>query len=434
VVIETVSNQQYVLLPLWSTGSKYPQNTDDDAAFDVKENENEVHVSSSSSDKPKKHDEKDKRADKGKSPIDLSTRVRDLRDEFEEFSFNITNRVNAASALVNANGPNPTNSTNNPSNYPDDPDMSALEDIVYSDDEENIGAEADFSNLETNISVSPIPTTRVHKDHPVTQIIGDLTSAPQTRSMARMVKEQDLPKGKRAIGSKWVFKNKKDERGIMIRNKARLVAQGHTQEEGIDYDEVFAPVYKVVKALYGLHQATRAWYETLANHLLENGFQRGKIDQNLFIKKQKGDILLVQVYVDDIIFGSTNKELCKAFEKLMKDKFQMSSIGELTFFLGLQTVVATSLTEAEYVAAASCYAQVLWIQNQLLDYGLLLIAVSYKLMLFGLTKDAAVKLMLLDDADGVECLPNEEIFVELARMGYEKPPPKLTFYKAFFSA
>nr|GEV77733.1 ribonuclease H-like domain-containing protein [Tanacetum cinerariifolium] len=95
-------------------------------------------------------------------------------------------------------------------------------------------------------------------------------------------------------------------------------------------------IYKVVKALYGLHQALRAWYENLANYLLENGFQRGKIDQTLFIKKQKCDILLVQVYVDDIIFGSTNKDLCKAFEKLMKDKFQMSSMGELAFFWGLQ--------------------------------------------------------------------------------------------------
>ncbi|GJZ46589.1 putative ribonuclease H-like domain-containing protein [Tanacetum coccineum] len=202
----------------------------------------------------------------------------------------------------------------------------------------------------------------------------------------------DLPNRKRAIGTKWVFRNKKDERGIVIRNKARLVAQGHRQEEGIDYEEVFAPVarieairlflayasfmgflvyqmdvksaflyetieeevyvtqppgfkdpenpdkvYKVVKALYGLHQAPRAWYETLANYLLGNGFKRGKIDQTLFIKKQKGDILLVQVYVDDIIFGSTNKELCTGFEKLMKDKFQMSSMGELTFFLGLQS-------------------------------------------------------------------------------------------------
>ncbi|GKB09832.1 putative ribonuclease H-like domain-containing protein [Tanacetum coccineum] len=140
----------------------------------------------------------------------------------------------------------------------------------------------------------------------------------------------DFPKGHRAIGTKWVSRNKKDERGIVIRNKERLVSQGHTQEEGIDYDEVFAPieeevyvcqplrfedpdypdkVCRVVKALYGLHQAPRAWYETLANYLLGNGFHRGKIDQTLFIKKQKGDILLVQIYVDDIIFGSTKKEL-----------------------------------------------------------------------------------------------------------------------------
>ncbi|GJY52009.1 putative ribonuclease H-like domain-containing protein [Tanacetum coccineum] len=201
----------------------------------------------------------------------------------------------------------------------------------------------------------------------------------------------DLPNGKRPIGTKWVFRNKKDERGIVIKNKARLVAQGYTQEEGIDYDKVFAPVarieairlflayasfkdfvvyqmdvksaflygkieeevyvcqppgfedpdfpdrvYKVEKALYGLHQAPRAWYETLSTYLLDNGFQRGKIDKTLFIRRDKGDILLVQVYVDDIIFGSTKKSLCTEFEKMMHKKFQMSSMGELTFFLGLQ--------------------------------------------------------------------------------------------------
>nr|GFB93610.1 hypothetical protein [Tanacetum cinerariifolium] len=156
----------------------------------------------------------------------------------------------------------------------------------------------------------------------------------------------DLPYGKRAIGTKWVHRNKKDERGIVIKNKARLVAQGHTHKEGIDYEEsaflygtieeevyVCQPPgledpdhpnkeYKVVKALYGLHQAPRAWYETLATYLLENGFQRGTIDQTFFIKKQKG--------------GATNRDLCRSFEKLMKDKFQMSSMRKLTFFLGLQ--------------------------------------------------------------------------------------------------
>nr|GEU45081.1 putative ribonuclease H-like domain-containing protein [Tanacetum cinerariifolium] len=324
--------QQYVLFPLWSTGSKDPQNTDVDATFDVKEPESAVHVSLSSCDKTKKHDDKTKREAKGKSPIDTPVTA------VGPNSTNITNTFSAAGPFNNVVSLNfelgGKSLYVDPSQYPDDPDMPALEDITYPDDEEDVGAKADFSNLETNITVNPIPTTRVHKDHPVTQIIGDLSLTPQTRSMTRMVKEQvDLPKGKRDIGSKWVFRNNKDERGIVIRNKARLVAQGHTQEEGIYYEEVFGPVariedirlflayasfigfmvyqmdvksaflygtieeevyicqppgfedpnypdkvYKVVKALYGLHQAPRGWYETLANYLLENGFQRGKID------------------------------------------------------------------------------------------------------------------------------------------------------------
>nr|GEU78617.1 copia protein [Tanacetum cinerariifolium] len=188
-----------------------------------------------------------------------------------------------------------------------------------------------------------------------------------------------------------VCRNKKDEIGIVIKNKARLVAQGHTQEQGIDYNEVFTAVarieairlflayasfkdfivyqmdvksaflygkieeevyvcqplsfkdpnflnkvYKVENALYGLHQALRAWYETLSTYLLDNGFHMGQIDKTLFIKRHKDDILQVQVYVDDIIFGSTKKELSTEFEKLMHEKLQMSSMGELSFFLGLQ--------------------------------------------------------------------------------------------------
>ncbi|GKD17728.1 putative ribonuclease H-like domain-containing protein [Tanacetum coccineum] len=97
-------------------------------------------------------------------------------------------------------------------------------------------------------------------------------------------------------------------------------------------------VYKVVKAMYGLHQALRAWYGTLSKYLLDNGFQRGTIDQTLFIRKHKGEFLLVQVYVEDIIFGSSNLKLCREFEALIHDKFKMSAIGELSFFLGMQVL------------------------------------------------------------------------------------------------
>ncbi|KAJ0560212.1 putative RNA-directed DNA polymerase [Helianthus annuus] len=95
-------------------------------------------------------------------------------------------------------------------------------------------------------------------------------------------------------------------------------------------------VYKLDKALYGLHQAPRAWYETLSTHLIKNGFERGQIDSTLFIKRKKEDFLLVQVYVDDIIFGSSDESMCKEFEQVMKSKFEMSAMGELSYFLGLQ--------------------------------------------------------------------------------------------------
>ncbi|GKB08202.1 putative ribonuclease H-like domain-containing protein [Tanacetum coccineum] len=433
---------------------------------------------------------------------------------------------------------------------PIDPNMPDLEDAsdtlpndgIFNgayDDDEDVGAVADFNNMDNTIAVSPIPTLRIHKDHPKGQILGDPTSAVQTRgkiqkassaqqalvsyihkqnrtnhkdhqnclfacflsqeepktisqalqdeSWVEAMQEEllqfklqkvwvlvDLPYGKKVIGTKWVFRNKRDERSIVVKNKARLVAQGFRQEEGIDYDEVFAPVarieairlflafasymgftvyqmdvksaflystikeevyvyqppgfidpthpnkvYKVIKALYGLHQAPRAWYETLSSFLMENGFRRGTIDKTLFIKKKKSDIMLVQVYVDDINFGSTKQSMCTEFEECMHKRFQMSSMGELTFFLGLQvkqlpegifisqdksmigslmyltasrpdiillfvpvldfkliswqckkqTIVANSTTKAEYVAAANFCGQVLWIQSHMMDYG-----------------------------------------------------------------
>nr|GEW49722.1 hypothetical protein [Tanacetum cinerariifolium] len=110
------------------------------------------------------------------------------------------------------------------------------------------------------------------------------------------------------------------------------------QPPGFQDLEFTAKVYKVEKAMYGLHQASRAWYDTLSKYLLTNGFQRDTIDQTLFIRRQRRDFILVQVYVDDIIFGSSNPPLCREFEALMHDKFQMSAMGELNFFFGLQVL------------------------------------------------------------------------------------------------
>ncbi|GJX23972.1 putative ribonuclease H-like domain-containing protein [Tanacetum coccineum] len=375
-----------------------------------------------------------------------------------------TNLVNTVSIPVSTASPHEGLYLSDPTNpEQDDSEIPPLEDIYQNSSDgiftnssyDDEGAVADFTNLETVVNVSPIPTSRIISSHPSTLILGDPTSAVQTRSkvnksseahaLVSYVQKQrrnnhkdfhhclfacflsqlepkkisealedegwvdamqeellqfeiqkvwilvDLPYGKKAIGTKWVYRNKKDERGVVVRNKARLVAQGHRAKEGYRLREVFAPVarleairiflafasymgfivyqmdvksaflygkideevyvsqppgfldpkypekvYKVVKALYGLHQAPRAWYATLSTFLLKNGYRRGTIDKTLFLKKDKHDIILVQVYVDDIIFGSTKKSWCDEFEALMKSRFQMSSMGELTFFLGLQ--------------------------------------------------------------------------------------------------
>ncbi|GJS81041.1 retrovirus-related pol polyprotein from transposon TNT 1-94 [Tanacetum coccineum] len=331
---------------------------------------------------------------------------------------------------------------------------------------------ADFTNLETIMNVSPIPTSRIYTIHPKTQILRDPTSAVLTRSKvnksfrahalisealqeeswAEAMQEEllkfklqkvwilvDLPNGKRAIGTKWVYRNKKDERGVVVRNKERLVALGYRQEEGIDYDEVFAPVARIksiriflafvsymgfivyqmdVKSAFLYGTIDKAWYATLSTFLEQSGYRRGTIGKTLFIKKDKNDIIVktastpiesqkplvkdeeasdVNVYLYRSMIGSlmyltaSRPDImfavcaCSRFQvtpktshlNVVKRIFRKSTTDEVVNFFGRrliscnaeQTIVATSTTEAEYVAAANCCRQVLWIQNQMLDYG-----------------------------------------------------------------
>ncbi|KAJ9536604.1 hypothetical protein OSB04_un000205 [Centaurea solstitialis] len=296
---------------------------------------------------------------------------------------------------------------------------------------------------------TPLPhTVKWTRSHPIELIIGDPTSTVKTRAASanecnfsvfltdteptrvsdalqdsdwvtamqeelnqfsalkvwRLVKR---PQDKSIIDTKWLFKNKKDEHGTIVRNKARLVAKGYRQQEGIDYDQTFAPVarleairmflayaaykdftvfqmdvktaflyghlkeevyvtqpegfvdpdhpdyvYILDKALYGLKQAPRAWYEELSTYLLSKGFKKGSVDSTLFIMKEGDHIVVIQVYVDDIIFGSTSKDLCKKFETIMTQEFKMSMMGEINFFLGLQVKQFTDgifINQSKYI-------------------------------------------------------------------------------------
>nr|GEX82418.1 hypothetical protein [Tanacetum cinerariifolium] len=292
-----------------------------------------------------------------------------------------------------------------------------FEDILggTTNSDESNGDEADISNMETIITASPTPTLRIHKDHPKSQIIGPVDTLIQTRNKSKKVGEQSFiatihqktnptllqfclfscflsqVEPKKIFDAlqdpSWVEAMQEELLQFKILNvwtlvdcpkgnKARLVAQGYTQEEGIDYDEVFAhvarieairlflayasfmsfivyqmdvksaflygtideevyvmqppgfqdlkflaKVYKVEKAMYGLHQAPRAWYGTLSKHLLKNGFHRGTIDQTLFIRKQREDFILVQVYVDDIILDHQIHSYKKDGIFLSQDKY-----------------------------------------------------------------------------------------------------------------
>ncbi|GJX13861.1 retrovirus-related pol polyprotein from transposon TNT 1-94 [Tanacetum coccineum] len=194
-------------------------------------------------------------------------------------------------------------------------------------------------------------TDKWTKNHQIKQVIGD----PLKPVMTRRRLHTDAEKHNR---SQWILKNKTDAKNTVIRNKSRLVAKGYGQDKGIDFEESFAPVARLEAVRFLWHMrltrtflftkwtskqssvrfqiTPRASYDKLSSFVIEHHFTKGIVDPTLLTKRYGDDILLVQIYVDDIIFGPTNPVFSNRFAKLMKDNFEMSMIGEIKFFLGLQ--------------------------------------------------------------------------------------------------
>nr|GEU77914.1 DNA-directed DNA polymerase [Tanacetum cinerariifolium] len=280
--------------------------------FDAKKPKSEVILSPSSSARSRKQDDKTKKEAKGKSHIESFRGYRNLSAEFEDCSENSINEVNVVGTIVPTVGQNTSNSTNpfsaagpskttaspthgkssfiDASQFFDDPDMPELEDITYSDDENDVGAEANFNNLETSITEEP---KRVHQALKDPSWIEAMQEELLHFKMQKVWVLVDLPYGKTAIArieAIRLFLAYASLMGFMVYQmdvKSAFLYQTIEEEvyvcQPLGFEDPDHPdkVCKVVKALYGLHQAPRAWYETLANYLLENGFQRGTIDQTL---------------------------------------------------------------------------------------------------------------------------------------------------------
>ncbi|GJX86129.1 putative ribonuclease H-like domain-containing protein [Tanacetum coccineum] len=401
-----VHDQEYILLPLLTSDPSLSKSSKDspDAGFKPSGEEEKMDV-----EHPENED--------SEVPNTEEPRVNQEQDE----SINSTNNINTVSSTVNtASIEDNVVDENIVYGCIDDPNMPNLEEIVYSDDDEEVGAEADMNNLATTVPVSPIPTTRVHKDHPLEQIIGDIHSAPQTRRMTKSVTEHEE---------------------VYV-----------CQPPGFEDPQFPDKVYKVEKDLYGLHQAPRAWCMLMTSsslcvefeQMMHKRFQMSSMGELTFFLglqvKQKDDGIFISQdkYVADILkkfnFATvnttstpieTNKALLKDEEaedfqvtpkvshlyavnrifRYLKGQpklglchpkdspFDLEDFSDSDYagasldrksttggcqFLGKrliswqckkQTIVANSTTKAEYVAAANCCGQVLWIQNQMLDYG-----------------------------------------------------------------
>nr|GEV32403.1 hypothetical protein [Tanacetum cinerariifolium] len=489
--VETVSDKDYILPPLWTQDLPFSSSSKDslDAGF-----------------KPSGEEEKKDAEDLGNEDSEVPSIEEPIVYQEKEANVNSTNNTNTIS---------PTNTTagiednavdeNIVYGCIDDPNMHDLDEVGEFSDAENDDSGANMNNLDTYFQVNPVPTTRIHKDHPLEQVIGDLHSAPQTRRMFKnleghglvsttnqrtnhkdlenclfacflsqtkpkkvihalkdpswieAIQEEllqfklqkvwtlvNLPYGKRAIGSKWVFRNKLDERGIVIRNKVRLMAQGHTQEEGIDYNKVFAPVARI--EVIRMFLAYASFKDIIVYQMdVKNAFLYGKIEEEVYVCQPIGfedpdspdKVYKVKKALYELHQAPRAwKEMCTEFEKMMHKKFQMSFMRKLTFFLGLDSnekkliqmiKIHIDKNVADFLTKA--FDATTKVKNINGEAQLHAKLDGKKVVI----SEASIRRDLwFGDEGGIDCLPNETIFEQLSLMGYEKLTQKLTFYKAFF--
>nr|GEU55608.1 hypothetical protein [Tanacetum cinerariifolium] len=374
----------------------------------------------------------------------------------------------------------------------------AKEDITYFDDEGDVGVEADFNNLETSITVSPIPTIRVHKDHPVTQIIGDLSSATQTRSMSRVAKDQG---GLSQIFNDdfhtcmfaWFLLQEKPKRVHQALKdlswfeamQEELLQFKMQKEEGINYEKVFAPIARIEAIRLFLAYASFMGFMVYQMDV-KSAFLYGTIKEEVYVcqpsgfedpdhpdKRQDRSYAIYQKVekgysAGSDLYGKSASTPIDTEKPLLKDPdgedvdvhTYRSMIGSLMCLTSSRPDImfAVVLSGMESLKRMVNVTNILRVSTprcdehrlELMELTVFLlpsdenvrVEVNDVIRLQALvdkkkvvvTKATIIEALLLDDAEGVECLPNEEIFAELARMGYEKPSTKLTFYKAFFSS
>nr|GEY95380.1 uncharacterized mitochondrial protein AtMg00810-like [Tanacetum cinerariifolium] len=452
--------QQYVLFPLWSSGSKDPYNTDRDATFEVEKPKSKVHVSPSSSAQTKKHDDKTKKEAKGKSLVQLSTGYRNLSTKFKDFSDNSINEVNAVGTLVPTVGQISTNNTNtfsavgpsniavspthgkssniDPSQYPDDLNMPALEDIIMmmkkiSKLDEAMQEEllqfnmqkvwvlVDFSNGKRAID-SPF--------HLVAYLDSDYAGAS--------LDKKSTTGGCQFLGCRLISWQCK---------KQIVVATSSTEAEYIpatsccaqpllkdlDGEDVDVHTYRSMigslmyltssrpDIMFAVCACTRFQVTPKALHLhaVKRIFRYLKGKRHLGLWYPKDSPFYLVSYLDSDYAGASLDK------KSTTGGCQFLRCRLISWQCKKQTVIATSSTKAEYIPATSCCAQV----NDVIRLQALIDRKKVSI-----TEATVREAIRLDDAKSIDCLPNGEIFTELLRMGYEKPSTKLTFYKAFFLA